>query len=301
MTTIRLPKIEMVRRFFSYIDARRGVQKRREAGRPWPWTHDRILQNWRFTNVRREDDRVTRWIRRWLERKEHWDTFPMMLALARFVNWPPTLQEIGFLERWDPRRIKKAMNARKDAGEKVWTGAYMVHGGYEGIGKIEHIVDRVLTSLHRSGILHPQRLKQYERLYEVHDALCRQFGISDFMAQEISQDLVHTLCRGWWPDEKDFAAAGPGAQRGLARIFGRPLRSRVPQRQALEEMQLLRTTLNMLRMQTINAVPELTVHDVEFNLCEFDKYERVRLGQGTPRTRYTSPLVAAVRPPSSRF
>jgi len=26
--------------------------------------------------------------------------------------------------------------------------------------------------------------------------------------------------------------------------------------------------------------------DIQFGLCEFDKYERVRLGQGTPRSRY---------------
>jgi len=26
--------------------------------------------------------------------------------------------------------------------------------------------------------------------------------------------------------------------------------------------------------------------DIQFQMCEFDKYERVRLGQGKPRSRY---------------
>ena len=31
----------------------------------------------------------------------------------------------------------------------------------------------------------------------------------------------------------------------------------------------------------------LEMRDIEHSLCEFDKYERVRLGQGAPRSKYT--------------
>jgi hypothetical protein len=34
-------------------------------------------------------------------------------------------------------------------------------------------------------------------------------------------------------------------------------------------------------------VPMLEMRDIEHSLCEFDKYERVRLGQGRPRSKYT--------------
>ena len=31
---------------------------------------------------------------------------------------------------------------------------------------------------------------------------------------------------------------------------------------------------------------KLSPTDIQFQLCEFDKYERVRLGQGRPRSKY---------------
>ena len=33
-------------------------------------------------------------------------------------------------------------------------------------------------------------------------------------------------------------------------------------------------------------VPDLEMRDIEHSLCEFDKYERVRLGEGKPRSLY---------------
>ncbi|MCI0561982.1 MAG: hypothetical protein MN733_26135, partial [Nitrososphaera sp.] len=33
-------------------------------------------------------------------------------------------------------------------------------------------------------------------------------------------------------------------------------------------------------------MPELELHDIQFQLCEFDKYERVRLCEGRPKSRY---------------
>jgi hypothetical protein len=32
--------------------------------------------------------------------------------------------------------------------------------------------------------------------------------------------------------------------------------------------------------------PKLEMRDIEHSLCEFDKYERVRNGEGAPRGRY---------------
>ena len=60
-----------------------------------PLTDDPILAAYRFCNVRREDDRVTRWI------DEHvrvpFATHPhlwFMLCVARQINWPDSLQEL---------------------------------------------------------------------------------------------------------------------------------------------------------------------------------------------------------------
>ena len=41
---------------------RQSIFIKKESGAAKPWTADPILRDWRFTNVRREDDKTTRWI-----------------------------------------------------------------------------------------------------------------------------------------------------------------------------------------------------------------------------------------------
>ena len=36
-------------------------------------------------------------------------------------------------------------------------------------------------------------------------------------------------------------------------------------------------------------IPSLEMRDIEHSLCEYDKYERARLGQGRPRSRFVPP------------
>jgi len=43
-----------------------SIRIKKEGGERPPWTHDPILRDAYFTNVHREDDRVTRWI------AKHW-------------------------------------------------------------------------------------------------------------------------------------------------------------------------------------------------------------------------------------
>ena len=48
---------------FYWVAERERIRVRKESGQPFPWTDDPILATYRFCNVRREDDRVTIWVR----------------------------------------------------------------------------------------------------------------------------------------------------------------------------------------------------------------------------------------------
>jgi alpha-glutamyl/putrescinyl thymine pyrophosphorylase clade 1 len=48
-----------VDRLVAFIKERGAIKQRREAGKHWPWTVDRILATWRFCNIEREADRTT--------------------------------------------------------------------------------------------------------------------------------------------------------------------------------------------------------------------------------------------------
>jgi hypothetical protein len=85
-------------------------------------------------------------------------------------------------------------------------------------------------------------------------------------------------------DKFTWANPGPGARRGINRIFfGGPQGARLKKEQYIEKMVQL---LNLASMYLDIHMNKCELRDIEHSLCEFDKYERVRLGEGRPRSKY---------------
>ena len=166
-------------RFFSYINERHAIYIRRQAGVKPFWTEDKILQTYSFCNVFRELDTVTIWLREnWKEPYADHPNLPFAMSVARQINWPDTLQEIGFPEEWNPDRVKDIMQGRMDRGEKVYTGAYMLTGTLGGT-KVEQTIDKILTPLYENHPeIHPDSLQKTWSEY------LRYSGFSGFMAYE---------------------------------------------------------------------------------------------------------------------
>ena len=260
--------------FNNYMIERHSIYERRAEGQPYPWTDDPILNEYSFCNVYRELDRVTIWIREnWREPYADHPNLPFAMAMARQINWPDTLEEIGFPEHWNPERIKAIMQGRMNRKEKVYTGAYMLTGTLGGT-KVEQTIDKILTPLYEM----PPRIIS-SSLEETWKRYLPYPGFSGFMAYEVVTDLRHTKHLENAEDIMTWANPGPGAKRGLNRIHGRPLNHTQPRRHFINEMKELLYLCNM-------APLPLEMRDIEHCLCEFDKYERVRLGQGKPRAKY---------------
>ena len=114
-------------RLMYWIEEREAIRVRRAAGEPGPWTTDRILQDWSFCNCRREHDRVTRWITvQW--RQPHADDPDLWFAMtvARFVNWPDTLEALGYPVPWDREHFVSVLLALAASDAKVWGPGYNI-------------------------------------------------------------------------------------------------------------------------------------------------------------------------------
>src|SRR3990172_7259840 len=109
-------------RFAKFILTRHRVYLRREAGKPQPWSSDPILQHFKFCNVYRELDRVTRWIAaNWREpNKDHPDLWFALVLARRCLNWPRTLSKIGYPVPWDRDHFMSVLDRRKRAGKQVF-------------------------------------------------------------------------------------------------------------------------------------------------------------------------------------
>ncbi len=287
------------KRFVAFVRERYRVMVRKDAALPKPWTADPILRQFKFCNVYREDDAVTRWVERRI--RQPFAKHPhlwFMLCAARMINWPDTLEELihprvrsvacpwPTAERWDPEAMRTVMLNRAVRGEKVYTGAYMLRGPIQGDpsgfqDKPRYTAYRVLLPLWEQRSKLAPRLKG--SLAEAHAAFQGFHGWGDFLVGQVIADLKHTTWLRKAPDWYSWAVLGPGSTRGLNRVHGYALSQQWKQEDALKAL----TALQQLLKREARELPRvLCLQDVQNALCETDKYERVRLGQGRPRSLY---------------
>jgi hypothetical protein len=291
-----------VAQFFAFMKARHDIYVARNKDRkPYPWTADPILQQFRFCNVYRELDTVTIWIRQHI--REPFADHPhlwFMLAMARRINLPDTLAEIIADKKgawphgktrsaYRPDRLLMLLDDRTARGEQVYTGAYMITAetGPEHTGQTKSrttAYSNLLPLWEAAPEIEPQL---HHSLKEAFGAILgRGFAWGPFMTYEVVTDLRHTRYLREAPDVNTWANAGPGAFRGLNRVFGRPLKQAQNPQAACQEMADLLTMSKHYWPKPTIWWPKLEMRDIEHSLCEFDKYERVRNGEGRPRSMY---------------
>ncbi len=320
-----------VDRFFEFARARHDVYLRRRSGEPWPWTSDPILRDNYFTNVYRELDKTTQWFRdsvrerlrsepevllatvvfRWFNRIDLGQTiFCAPLLWQDDAQKPETIFET-YLRTQDRDRLRTDIRLCHPVGPYV-SGAYII--------KAENGVDKltgVCNCIHKFAIESKWRkiaegaLKLGDaHLYPMWNWLREQYYIGPFTAYEIVCDLRYTdlLCHA--PDKLTWANAGPGAMRGLSRVFTKCSRCK-GRGQYLMVGDLHKSSglvpcyecdrtvpIPVKKAHAVTFMRQLLVEahrrnwtdwemrEVEHTLCEFDKYERVRLGQGRSKRRY---------------
>lgn len=278
--------------FLYYLHERETIRIKKESGDPKPWTQDKILQNYKFTNVLRENDRTTKWMR------ENWTkpnlTAPLEIQLLncgifRYFGSIEFAEEIGFQNEFNPKFLKETAERMLSEKRKVFTGAYVItNNGIVG-PKQDVVVDKFLTPFNESleEIVRISRATQSwmlacQRLMKVYG-----FGGSGFMAKETLSDAIHTPVLNDCTDRYTWSPVGPGALRGLNRLHNRPLSQSLKEPQALEEMKGLFIRFSSDFKSFMPRVgQEFDLHCVQFGLCEIDKYIRLRDGTGKVRAGY---------------
>jgi hypothetical protein len=273
----------------SWIKAREQLRLTKELGGPRPWTLDPILDKYRFCNVRRKDDRVSQWLLKNAFRQVHAATPEtlMVTALFRWINWPPTIRDLlaepwfGFAPVKNLDRIAKFLNDRSKAGVKTWTGAFMIRpnntkgsGGQKGDFVVKTVVGGMLPAMPDLFLALGNRHRNV-----VHHELTKIYGWGSFMAGQVVDDWSWTPILPHALDTNTWAPMGPGSIRGLNRLLKQSLGKSFTEDE---------WCWNLLQIRGAVAldVPNITLMDIQNCLCEFDKYERVRLGEGRPKSLY---------------
>lgn len=292
--------------FFDYLNEREEVRLRKEAGLHVgfdvkAWTDDPILQTYKFTNVRRHHDRTSDQLRKLFYGKNFHDdrrSVLMNCALFRYFGTWEFAEAVGWqdYEDFDFTGIKELAADRLSEGERVFTGAYVITNQGISAPKQEVVVDIFLSGLHKAtpALLELATRTQSWKQVATQMRTLMGFGGTGFMTKEVLLDTTYTgfwdstyespqdgtfsFPRDWW----EWTPIGPGALRGAARVLGDDTATPLKEAQA----GIVIDQLYADQKQWFTHPFKLCPTDIQFGLCEFDKYERVRLGQGKPRSRY---------------
>jgi hypothetical protein len=268
-----------------FLAERESIRRKRALGLPAPWTDDRILREWSLTNVRREDDRTTRHVAvNWREPHRNDPDLFFAMTVAVFVNNIATLEELGWPVPSDPDRFLSVMKARAERGERLYGPAYMIRADKRYPTTAEYQAAQVFNPLWRDREW--MRPRAGETLGGYRSRLGERHGFGGgFMPGQVIAYLKYAppLCDA--PDWATFVISGPGSRRGLNRVFGHPPDRKWPSEAAW------RAAFNQLRAAITPdlermGLGDLHASDLQSVLCELDKYERVRLGEGKPRRRF---------------
>lgn len=237
--------------FREFVIDRYRIHKRKDVkGLPAPWTKNPILQEFKFTNVRREHDRQTRYLLDNITFNEDLTLEDKIVNTFLFRSWNnwDTLKDFGFPYSADMlynkklkeqvRKIYKKYN--KQDPDRLWyNNAYNQGGtkhawkfpagdGYqraykESVAKTfpDWEADIPLRPFHVGVWLGRQhiveKLLKAKNQQEAFEIIKSVRGFADFLAYQVYVDL--TYIPEFPFSENEFVIAGPGCKRGLDHIF----------------------------------------------------------------------------------
>ena len=276
-------KDRKIEEFFKWIVDRTRIQQKKDRGDPWPWTEDPIFREYKFTNAFRERDKTTVWFRENIRNPLKLEPEVYMATVIfrwfNLIETGETLLKHNLHIDWDPEKAYTAI-----VPQKQWiTGAYMVKSP-TAMNKVRGVCQTITTLWNdRQNFIDRCPWSSLQKMTNFLEGY--QF-LGPFLAYELSTDLRHTYIGSSAADINEWANAGPGAMRGLNRIHGRDLNYTSKRHDWCEEMRDLLEGHHIYIAVLFGEDIDLEMRDIEHSLCEFDKYERVRLGQGAPRSKY---------------
>lgn len=293
-----------------------------------PWTKDKFLRDFKFTNVYRELDRNSQYqidnVFKPLHKTKDRNELIWRIMFFRFFNQPEFFEyicqltidaesagyeEYGFVgdimpsyKKFDKDVLKEFMEGYRLKGGNPFTNAYLTNSqACPGKTRDECFAFKVIPTLHSLIPKISKTLITAKTPEDIIKLLLTLPSVSHFMAHEFYQDFTYaprysevTLMKF---DQDDFTNVGPGAEVGIRLIFPNR-KSKADKLQAIYDLRDIANSclktfgkfkyLNYDRAKGyfVDKKGEITLHQIEMWLCEFQKYWKMVIGEGKQRSKF---------------
>lgn len=293
---------ENVKLFYQFITERQNIWHRRFIEhKPYPWTSDLTLNQYKFTNVFRVLDPGTQLLFTDILNQKASDVDKLFNCfIYRIFNKIDTYRLNGFV-RLDDYKLEDFQQKVKDfraKGNTVFTSAFMVTGNIhlETKDKVEKYCKVIQDIQRKLPLLYTIVKEKNLNMKGCYDMFIQFEGIGKFLSYQIMLDAMYDGVLSY--SENDWSFAFLGCSRGLKHVF--PDLDMNDDVECLGAMRWLhehqREYLEPLNFKSLGAYPlanglvydgtTISLSNIENCLCEFSKYMKTKLGQGRPRVLY---------------
>lgn len=268
--------------YWSFAAKRQEVFFNRLYGRAYPWTDDKIIQKYKFTNAYRASDRVSQYlIRNVIYENDYFTPEDQCFRILFFKlfnkieTWEYIRDAVGEVtySSYNYERYNQLLMERMCCNASIYSSAYIMPSGksFFGFEKKHQNNLKLLEYMMNSGL--PKKIARVRSLKELYEVLLSYPTLGTFLAFQFAIDINYSeLCDF---SEMAFVVAGPGAKNGIRKCFGdikgysyEDVIRCVADRQN-EEFEK-----RGLRFQSLFG-RELQLIDCQNLFCETDKYARV--------------------------
>lgn len=262
-----------------WINERWKLFQGKETGIPY-LSDDYRMNQLRFCNVHRENDKVTRKLRStWMKPDDNQDDLPFIAVFARRLNKVASFEQLSRPTQFDIDYLYKMVREgveRNNGGTLVNSAAYRVGGlqmAYDGSpdGVRSHAWAVSNLTAQCWNVWKELKLTRKDTLEETHKDLMLLPGVGSFMAAQAVADLKHTAYLRDAPDWWTWAAIGPGSQRGLNWYFEGDVKGKTGLKNFLSRLHQMEEEVTPFVSKDI---PRIGAQDWQNVMCEFDKYCR---------------------------
>ncbi len=279
---MRMTKRDDIYDLYWYFAAeRQNIFIKKRNGKPAPWTDDPILQEFKFCNSYRINDRVSQYLlKNVIYNGQKYSDTDMIFRIVLFKifnlesTWELLQQALGdiTLANSDFKKYNQILSSAIEKGTKIYNDAYISCAnkafGYdrkhenhlallEKMFVKDHVAEQILRCPNMEAAF--KILKSYPL-------------IGNFMAYQLVTDINYSGAVDF--SEAEFTVAGPGSERGIAKCFidtnGITNAEIIKYMYAHQDEEFKRLGLHFIR---IGNRP-LQLIDCQNIFCELDKYCR---------------------------
>jgi hypothetical protein len=249
-----------------------------------PWTDDRILSTYKFTNAYRASDRTSQYLIRNVIYRDDLPAssnevfFRIMIfkLFNKIETWQLLENKIGSITyaEYSFERYDKVLTEAMKSEQTIYSAAYIMPSGGKTLGHTtKHRNHLKLIELMMADEL-PHKLADAKNMHKGFDLLRDYPTLGDFLAYQFITDVNYSKITNF--SEMDFVIPGPGALDGIRKCFldlgGLNEPEIIKFMADIQESEFERLGLDFKSLWGRN----LQLIDCQNLFCEVDKYARMK-------------------------